>query len=339
WDADITARSRHPKGRWGGEMTVPLDAMDLAPGGRLFLNTVRRGGPTGGEPRWVPTGAPVKDITTDTPLGILTLDSDPGEVGDLPDDENLQTLRQRALVGWWRFDEENAADGTVARDSSGNNLHGEYKKWRHGRVERCPGIEGQALYSMMPEHTCFVEVPDQDSLDLKGPLTLEAWVRREAGGWAPYIAGKGYGEKFDGAYSLHLRNDATRMWFEVNGSEFEQREVKNTQSNPRDGNAIPIHVWTHLVAVWDGQEIALYINGRRHPWDERPSAQPDEKTGKEPEELKIRNSAEPFRIGTSAGCSPFPGAMDEIALYSRAFSPQEVYARFLEGCRTLGRDR
>ena len=81
------------------------------------------------------------------------------------------------LVASWLFDE---VTGSIADDDAHGDptLDGELSG----------GIDGNGLIFAGTDG--FVEVPDADSLDIIGDLTLEAWVKRDTTGSEMGIVGK-----------------------------------------------------------------------------------------------------------------------------------------------------
>ena len=89
-----------------------------------------------------------------------------------------------------------------------------------------------------------------------------------------------------------------------------------------------VRVWYHVVGVWNGTELGLYLNGRCV------ATVPTEGLTLDASSL----SAEPARIGASArvdGRSElyFRGLIDELAIFNRALSEQEVQNLFQLGLR------
>ncbi len=65
----------------------------------------------------------------------------------------------------------------------------------------------------------FVEVPDSPSLDLTGPLTLEAWVRFEVGGDNnPRIGSKGWAARTGYELAVYGTGEERRLAFLASAS-------------------------------------------------------------------------------------------------------------------------
>ncbi|MBN1853345.1 MAG: DUF4981 domain-containing protein [Pirellulales bacterium] len=94
-----------------------------------------------------------------------------------------------------------------------------------------------------------VQVPQHDALDLTGPLTLECVVDgRPVADFAPLIA------KGDHQYLLRL--DSNGIDFVLHQGRWESLEVDYKQANLQ-GNR------DRITAVYDGQQMAIYVNGQR----------------------------------------------------------------------------
>ena len=71
--------------------------------------------------------------------------------------------------------------------------------------------------------------------------------------------------------------------------------------------------WHHVVLTYDGQEIALFVDG--------------EKVNSGAARGFIFSSTAPVKLGTiHAGKSLFEGALDEVRIYDRALPPAEIRA-------------
>ena len=147
-----------------------------------------------------------------------------------------QTLAQpEGLVAAWDLDE---GKGAWITDSSGNKnrgkLHG--ARWvevGEGHALRFDGVDD------------YVDCGAGQSLDLRGPLTLEAWVHPDA----PPRGEPGILGKFFESYAISFYRGSA--WFYISGG----------------GNGViagmTVGKWQHVVGVFDGKSMSLYINGVR----------------------------------------------------------------------------
>jgi hypothetical protein len=159
-----------------------------------------------------------------------------------------------------------------------------------------------------------VAVQSHPSLVLTGPYSICAWVK-PAG---PEKRNGAVVEKWDDApgeakgsiKGYMLRLSGGRPHLVVSASE-EGGEV----SSPR---TVPVDEWSFVVGVYDGATQFVYLNGAL----ER----------KVPAAKGSQAGSNPLRIGMSGGGGGqyFLGAIDEVRVYSRALSPQEI-ARLAQG--------
>ncbi len=205
-------------------------------------------------------------------------------------------------VAWWSFDQD---EGSQVRDLTGNGHDGTI----HGPVERVPGLSGRAL-SFPGDPGAHVSVRHGGSLDFDTAMTLEAWVKRTD-----------TGTRWDGIIS----NGAGNRGYQLFHSEIFQTLMLYINTDEQGyasvgGEHIPIGEWMHVAAVFDSEaEVArLYQNGRL--------------TGERAFRGRIANHPEEFQLGASR--YPFDGyrgLLDEVKLYGRALSAEEIadsYAEF-----------
>ena len=196
------------------------------------------------------------------------------------------------LVGLWLFDD--GADKNV-EDSSGNKNHGVLD---NGAKAGQTGKFGNAIVTQPKQ---AVTVPATKSLDsITNQMSL--------GGWFRIDKPSDTGHRRNGAYLLEDQSGGGKnpdgwvfaVWTDVGSIGLAWGEKKVTPE-----------VWTHIVGTYDGKKIYLYING------ELDVSIP--KTG------KILPVKVPLNLG-EYGRETYVGGMDEVFLYNRALSADEVKA-------------
>jgi len=211
-------------------------------------------------------------------------------------------VSEGGLVGYWKFDE---GSGTAAIDSSGNDNTGTLINepvWADGKYGKALSFDG------VDDH---VQVPQSSSLDVTDQITVETWVYPRA-----YVDNTGMVSHIisrcdysgDHIYVLSTYPDSNRVSFSINPYSGEHPSVAD----------LPLNAWTHLAMTYDGSHVRLYVNG----------------------ELDS-SYAQSGPIYTTSnwlafGCKPtgpwggsgtyayFSGIIDEVRIYNRALSQQEI---------------
>jgi hypothetical protein len=197
------------------------------------------------------------------------------------------------LVGWWSFDEP--AGTPVAFDISGHRLGGELLDG----VERVPGIVGSAIECQGG----VVLVPDDPRLSVGDAFTIDCRVRTDnAAQNNRWIVNRVQGGGVDTGYRLGLLDG--RPCFEV---------PQTAWSHHLTGPALlPLGRWVHLAGTFDGRTMRLFVDGTEVASLDRPGpVQPSHF------DLVIGG----FCDGSQAN---FVGLVDEVRLFSRALSGDEV---------------
>jgi hypothetical protein len=143
-------------------------------------------------------------------------------------------------------------------------------------------------------------------------LTVECWVRPwKLSGWQGIITQHDYPE--DCGFGLFL--NGTQATFSIGtGGEYDRKAVVS-------GGKLKVRKWHHLVATWNGQKAALWIDGKQSGSWSAPENFPARKAGR----AALRIGA----YGQSHKASSFlDGDIAHPTLYSRELSPTEIAARF-----------
>jgi hypothetical protein len=210
------------------------------------------------------------------------------------------------LVSWWR------AEGTGA-DAVGTN-HGTLFNsvaFTAGEVNRSFDLNGSGAH---------IRVPDSPSLHFTNAISIEGWIYpTDVGGVYHDIFSKwdiipfqdqrcyGTGIVLDGTFAFTLCPYGTTTTIVIYSP-----------------NPVPINQWTHFVDTYDGSSVKIYLNGVLQT--------------EAPYNLGIFPGNSALGIGASVGqgtpgqfISPFKGKIDEVSVYNRALTPDEVQSIYNAG--------
>jgi hypothetical protein len=200
------------------------------------------------------------------------------------------------LVAAFGFEE---ASGEWALDASG---------WGNdGVIEGAERTEGGYFGRAMAFDGVddWVRVADADSLDLTSGMTLEAWVlpTGDAGSWGMVLS-KETTDRF--AYGLY--NNAVEP-----GPSSYARIGQGYVSIRRDAK-LALNTWAHLAVTYDGAWFRLFVNGVEV---DALAVSGD---------IGVNDGA--LRIGGAhfAGDEFFTGYIDEVRIYDRALTVQQIQA-------------
>jgi hypothetical protein len=196
------------------------------------------------------------------------------------------------LVAAYGFDED---AGSTVKDASGKGNHGEIQ----GAQRTTQGRFGKAL--LFDGVNDWVTVPDSDSLDLDTGMTIEAWVypTTTLSSWRDVVTK----EQSGGAvYYLAANTDSNKP---ANGVYIGAEQILYA------GDRLEPNKWTHVAATYDGATQRLYVDGTE--------------VGSQPMSGPIQHSNGVLRIGgSSIWGEHFPGYIDEVRIYDRALTGDEI---------------
>lgn len=209
--------------------------------------------------------------------------------------ELTSNLLDRGLIAWWKMEE---TDGSVLRDSSGRGHDAQVRRATVDQIS-VPGRVGNAVQFTKLSYGEVANHPDFALMQ----MTLQAWVKPEANQRIDaQIISK------QGSYGLALpRNDAMKFYF------WHMDRVVEPKEPFAAGR------WVHLCATFDGAIRRFYRDGLRIASITSPTPP---------------KTDDPVRIGALEGTVGdvqryFQGAIDELRIYNRALSEEEVRLLYL----------
>lgn len=207
---------------------------------------------------------------------------------------------ESGLVGYWKLDK---GSGTLVTDSSGNGNIGTLL----GQPSWVVGKTGKALQ--------FNSVGDcvdcgNDSILAPASITVSLWGKRDSTiGWADTFITRPHG---GWTSSYAIRKDRFIINFTTQG----EKQILFTVPGFEE--------WTHYVLTYDGSNMRGYINGVEV------SNSPVSVT-----DTILYSSAgdAPVVIGAhgKGGAGALNGAIDEVRIYNRALSKEEVKEQYGKG--------
>jgi len=217
---------------------------------------------------------------------------------------NAWNITDSSLMGYWSFNE---GSGTIARDISGKENHGTIHggTWTNGKYGGALSFDGVDDY---------VEIPETSLLDPRtSDFTVEAWIKTSStADWIVISKWDGWGS----GNAWWLGND----WY--GGSQHLRFSVycpsmnwaENTTAVVSDGK------WHHMAGVREGGTLKLYIDGVLAGTKVACAG------------VDVNNNL-PVRIGKfgEPGGWHFNGTIDEVRIYKRALSPEEISQQFTFG--------
>jgi len=163
----------------------------------------------------------------------------------------------------------------------------------------------------------YVTCADSASLDILDAITIELWLK--------YSVKPGSGEGYPLAKKRRT-NSATYQLF-INDSGFIRLGI-HTSGYVGASGAIDLsdNIWHHTAGVWDGTNVRIYIDGVQ-------SGTPQAQTG------SMTATTDSVAIGYGVGLHvvniPYKGLLDELRIYNRALTSNEIFAHYSNGRNTV----
>lgn len=237
--------------------------------------------------------------SNDNPTGIPFADSgwvDEVTLSTLPVVTNCLSA-PLGMVNWWPGD-GNAVD--IVSANNGTLLGG--VNFTNGLVGRAFSFDGSSGYVSVP-HNSFWDFGTRD-------FTIEFWANFKGTGGAQSLIscddGGGSANKWIFFYGYEVQG----LTFHLNGTPGSWT-IGNFPFSPNAGQ------WYHIALARKGSAWTFYVNGFV--------------IGTDTESVIVPSMTAPLTIGNAEGGFNFNGLMDDISIYNRALSFNEITASYLAG--------
>ncbi|MEM2974451.1 MAG: DUF2341 domain-containing protein, partial [Candidatus Micrarchaeia archaeon] len=203
----------------------------------------------------------------------------------------------QGMVSYWKMDENSGTSGTVVKDEIGGNDATVYKAGT-----AVAGKVGGALSNFA------ALAPDNSNLNFQDKITIEAWVKTSATSvnFGHGILGKGGDAYFFALADYSVDAPRATGWLRMGGWE-----------NLKGATVINDGQWHHIAMTYDGSQLKVYNNGVLD--------------GARSLSGTFRVDHGQLALGEYNTGGPFPGSLDEVAIYNRALSAEEIAAHYQRG--------
>ena len=187
-----------------------------------------------------------------------------------------------------------------SKDLSDNGLDGDLK----GNPGFSLGMKGNALY--LDGENDYIDLGDSKKTNPRKTMSVLAWVKPNSGKKSPIL--ERYSPSQD-ERSYYLRKEGSKIRFQLYGQDGDATYVISEVENF-------FNVWTHIAVTYEEKgELRLYINGGLV--DSEPAIGRIHRTHVETTIGGVMNSNSRY----------FDGAIDDLQIYSRTLSEEEILSR------------
>ncbi len=241
-------------------------------------------------------------------------------VADYFSPNNLTALIDfnHSLVGWWRFNLEAGENDTLARDWSYWENNGTISNTNPG-IDNCTGncsgwtTRGKFGYGMWFDGVNdYVNMGSDASLNLSNAWTIEAWIKKNSTHQGAIISN--YNSAGDNAqYHLEVGMDDKLMLLSDAGA----------ATGYIGSSILQNDVWYHVAGTYYGSTWSLYLDGIAETLSGNSDPPPASGFGD-------------TTIGRAGDTSTyFNGTIDEVRIFNRALSEEEINASYNAGLHRL----
>jgi len=197
------------------------------------------------------------------------------------------------LAAHWKFDEP--AGAIYFADSSGNNFQGSCFSSQYCPASGATGkVNKAANFDKVDD---YIQVSDSSVLQLTNRGSIEAWIykNQNGGGIVSKTSGSGY-------YLIDQGGQIVFGWL---------------YSAATSNQVVPTGSWNHIAATYDGAQLKVYINGYLDKTQSYIGS--------------ASSTGAMLYIGMTTAGTRYGGLIDELRIWNRTLSGDEIEAHYLDG--------
>jgi hypothetical protein len=215
-------------------------------------------------------------------------------------------------IAHWKLDE---TSGLIAEDSAGDNDG----TLVNGPIWTTGIIDGALHFNRVDE---YVEVADNIALEPQ-QLTVAAWVYRESTSTRDVVLKKGSTHSGDNRNGYLFRILESTSIYPQKARLYIVAGSNTNVMSPVSETEIEAGIWYHLAATYDGSYIRIYVNGQEEGTPTLETRAIDYSGGYQDFKIGVQEE------GHGSLCYHFDGKIDDVRIYGRALSAQEIEELFL----------
>lgn len=209
-------------------------------------------------------------------------------------------------IGSWQFDE---GSGSITYDASDNASHGDMTSMDEVASWIGRGTGFALLFDGVDD---VVDCGSNPALMLTDSMSVELWVRFDVfGAWETLVDNSLYSISHRGDWA----DDVLYFRFAINEANGVGDSAWSNNVSVHTTSRLVLNTWHHLVGTKDANTLAIYLDGVKEKQMFCESCFTVDKS-----------IMQPLRLGNGLA-----GAIDDLNIYSRAMTEDEVRQRYLDG--------
>ena len=217
------------------------------------------------------------------------------------------------LIAYWKFDE---GSGTQVTDSSGNGNDGIiYGATRvsEGKFGSCLSFDGSSDYIAIPSHTTL----------RPANITINVWVKPDSATIDEYASIVGHPYDDEASWDHPYFSWRIGRWSNTSNVQYFISDSGGLEDSQGSADVWNRNEWQMVTLVYDGETTYGYVNGEPDGTDTTPGGNIDYDASNPDVVIGMRSVDDTGEY--------YGGLIDEIRIYNRALTPEEILAHYQIG--------